>query len=142
MLNRLPIASLLLLLLSGMPALAQEPDGAKPSGIPFFKAAPEPPAKLRALSHRIAWVDTRNYLYEAYAQEGSATPEAWITRYVMLPEGMEGFREAEQVFLFSADLEAKPVKLKLEDIQVDATSLRWKKKVFRLVDRRDLTTGR
>lgn len=144
MLTRFPLASFLLpVLMTGAGILsAQEPDGARSTGIPFYKASPEPPAKLRILSHKVAWVDTRNYLYEAYAQEGSAPPEAWITRYVMFPEGLEGFREAEQAFLFGSDLDAKPVKLKLEDLQVGATSLQWKGKVFRLVDRRDLTTNR
>jgi len=85
-------------------------------------------------------VDTEHYQYEAYAAEPADPKAAWMVRYLMLPEGNEGFREIEQVFLFGQDLTKKPKVLKPEELWVETDFVRWKGKVYKLVDRRDLTT--
>ncbi len=101
---------------------------------PPFRGEPAPPAWLRLRSHAAAWVDTRHYLYEAYAgPEGQ-----WLVRYVMLPEGSEAFREIEQAFLFQSEERRKPQPLKPAEVVVDPDRATWKKQVFTLVDRRDL----
>jgi hypothetical protein len=132
---RILLAILLLLDVMAVPLPAQEPDGSRAIGIvPPFRGEPAPPAWLRARSHANACVDTRHYLYEAYAgPEGQ-----WLVRYVMLPDGDEAFREIEQAFLYTADEKKKPVPLKSSDIQVEPRAATWKKLQFTLVDRRDL----
>lgn len=114
---------------------AQEPDGSRTLGVvPPFRAEPAPPDWLRSKSHASAWVDTRHYLYEAYAgPEGQ-----WLVRYVMLPEGDEAFREIEQTFLFTSDARRKPFTLKAGEVQFEPRGAMWKKQGFVLVDRRDL----
>lgn len=138
--NGRSILSLLILqpvLLTGA-ARAQEPDGSRPAlAGPLFKAEPAPPAWLRATSHAAAFVDTRHYLYEAYAA-AAGTESKWIVRYVMLPEGNEAFREIEQVFLFDGNPKHKPKNLKPAEITFDPQRAVWKNTSFNLVDRRDL----
>lgn len=114
---------------------AEEPDGARSIGVvPPFQAEPAPPAWLRARSHAVAWVDTRHYLYEAYAGPDGQ----WLVRYVLLPEGSEAFRDIEQVFLFHADERRKPQPLKPAEVAVEPRGAIWKRLAFKLVDRRDL----
>ena len=131
----IPISLFLLLQLSAAVASEPEPDGARVVGAaPSFRVVPAPPAWLRGRSHAEAWVDTRHYLYEAYAgPEGQ-----WLVRYVMLPEGSEAFREIEQAFLFQAEERRRPQTLKPAEVVVDPDRATWKKQVFTLVDRRDL----
>ena len=131
----IPLSFALVLNLSGVPMVFEEPDGARTIGIvPPFRGEPAPPDWLRVRSHASAWVDTRHYLYEAYAgPEGQ-----WLVRYVLLPEEQEAFREIEQAFLFKSDENRKPVRINSSEIQVEPRSARWKKLVFTLVDRRDL----
>lgn len=114
---------------------AGEPDGSRTVGIvPPFTAEPRPPEWLRAASHGVAAVDTRHYIYEAYA----GPKGQWLVRYLMLPESDEAFREIEQVFLFSSDPAKKPVELKPADLSFEAKAATWKKTPCPLVDRRDL----
>lgn len=131
----IPLSFVLLLNVPGVPMSIEEPDGSRTIGIvPPFRGEPAPPAWLRVRSHATAWVDTRHYLYEAYAgPEGQ-----WLVRYVLLPEDKEAFRDIEQAFLFQSDETSKPTRLKTNDLQVEPRSARWKKQVFTLVDRRDL----
>ena len=131
----IPLSLVLLLNLPGAPLLIDEPDGSRTIGIvPPFRGEPAPPAWLRARSHQCAWVDTRHYLYEAYAgPEGQ-----WLVRYILLPDGNEAFREIEQAFLFQSDEKKKPVRLNCAEVQVEPRSAKWKKLEFILVDRRDL----
>ena len=131
----IPLSFVLLLNFLGGPMAIEEPDGSRTIGIvPPFHGEPAPPAWLRARSHASAWVDTRHYLYEAYAG-----PEGrWLVRYVLLPEEQEAFREIEQAFLFQSDETRKPVRLKSSDLQVEPRAARWKNLTFTLVDRRDL----
>lgn len=114
---------------------ADEPDGARTIGVvPPFRGEPTPPAWLRARSHALAWVDTRHYLYEAYAGPDGQ----WLVRYVLLPEGSEAFRDIEQAFLFQPDERRKPQALKPAEVVVEPRTATWNKQVFTLVDRRDL----
>jgi hypothetical protein len=131
----IPCLIFLLLNLSEPPLPLIEPDGSRTIGIvPPFQAEPLPPVWLRAKSHACASVDTRHYLYEAYAgPEGQ-----WLVRYVMLPEGEEAFREIEQAFLFRSEEKIKPVAIKPSELEIEPRSAKWKKLAFKLVDRRDL----
>ncbi len=130
-----PLFLFLLLNLPGAALADPEPDGARTIGVvPPFRAEPPPPAWLRERSHAAAWVDTRHYLYEAYAGPGGQ----WLVRYVLLPEGSEAFREIEQVFLFQADERRKPQSLKPAEVAVEPRGATWGKLAFTRVDRRDL----
>ncbi len=119
----------------------EEPDGSRPIGVvPPFHGEPAPPAWLRTMSHAVAMVDTRHYLYEVYGTTAANDPQTsqWIVRYVMLPEGNEAFRELEQVFLFDGNPKHKPKDLKPSEINVEPKDATWKQVRFKLVDRRDL----
>ena len=134
----LPLILPFLLLASAIEVPAPEPDGSRTVGIvPPFKGLPAPPEWLRAVSHTHAAVDTRHYIYEAYASS-AGSDEQWLVRYVMLPEGNEAYREIEQVFLFGPEPKRKPKELKAADLQCDPRSATWKGRAFVLVDRRDL----
>lgn len=130
-----PLMACLLALHPGMAQSPLEPAGVRHSGaIPAFQADPVPPSWLRLESHALADPDCRHYAYEAYA--GGTQ---WLVRYVMFPEDREGFREIEQVFLYPMEKgKAKVEPIAPADIQVDALAARWKGRIFRLVDRRDL----
>lgn len=118
-----------------IPPGSGEPDGSRTLGIvPPYTTEPAPPKWLRATSHALAALDTRHYIYEAYA----GPKGQWVVRYLMLPESDEAFREIEQAFLFSSDPKKKPEELKLSDLLFDTRSLTFKKITFTLVDRRDL----
>ncbi len=140
--RRAVLTPLLFALLLSLPLQAQgEPDGSRTTGVvPPFAADPAPPVWLRAVSHAVAFVDTRHYLYEVYAGTKEDDPRAsqWIVRYVMLPEGNEAFRELEQVFLFDGNPKHKPKDLQPGEIDVEPKEVTWKKVRFKLVDRRDL----
>ncbi len=112
-----------------------EPVGVRVSGaIPTFQAEPMPPSWLRLDSHALADPDCRHYGYEVYAGD----PQ-WLVRYVMFPEDREGFREIEQVFLYPMEKgKSKVVAIAPAELQIDALAARWKGRIFRLVDRRDL----
>ena len=112
-----------------------EPAGVRVSGtIPTFQAEPAPPSWLRLESHILADPDCRHYGYEVYAGEAH-----WLVRYVMFPEDREGFREIEQVFLYSMTKgKAKVESIVPAELQIDSLTARWKGRTFRLVDRRDL----
>jgi len=132
------LRSLLTCLLAALPGVVPppaEPPGVRLSGsIAPYQAEPAPPAWLRLDSHALADPDCRHYSYEAYAGETQ-----WLVRYVMFPEDKEEFREIEQVFLYPKERGAsKPVPLPPGDLQVEPQAVRWKGRVFRLVDRRDL----
>jgi hypothetical protein len=125
----------LLALASAQAAPPPEPVGVRLSGaIPAFRAEPAPPDWLRLDSHVLADPDCRHYGYEVYAGEGQ-----WLVRYVMFPEGREEFREIEQVFLFPGTRGKGQVeRVPPAELAVEPTAARWKGRVFRLVDRRDL----
>lgn len=132
------LKTLLTCLLAALPGTTPppaEPPGVRLSGsIPPYQAEPAPPAWLRLDSHALADPDCRHYSYEAYAGETQ-----WLVRYVMFPEDKEEFREIEQVFLFAKERGAsKAVLIPPGDLQVEPLAVRWKGRVFRLVDRRDL----
>jgi hypothetical protein len=112
-----------------------EPAGVHVSGaIPTFQAAPVPPAWLRLESHVLADPDCRHYGYEVYAGDTQ-----WLVRYVMFPEDREEFREIEMVFLYPKEKgKSKAEAIAPADLQIDPLAVRWKGRVFRLVDRRDL----
>ena len=125
-------------LLALVPGEAQpplEPTGVRPSGaIPAFQGEPAPPAWLRLDSHVLADPDCRHYGYEVYAGDTQ-----WLVRYVMFPEEREEFREIEQVFLFPKEKgRAKVERILPAELQIEPQAARWKGRVFRLVDRRDL----
>lgn len=112
-----------------------EPAGVRVSGaIPVFQADPAPPSWLRLESHVLADPDCRHYGYEVYAGETQ-----WLVRYVMFPEDREEFREIEQVFLYPREKgKAKVESIVPGDLQIEPQAARWKGRIFRLVDRRDL----
>ncbi|MDP2874538.1 MAG: hypothetical protein Q8O00_00045 [Holophaga sp.] len=127
---------------SDLPRVAQaaEPDGSHPHGKhPSFKANPEPPAELRGVSHRQAKIGCMNYMYEVYAGNSENSEPEWVVRYLMFPEGSEAPQEIEQVFLFAKDLSKKPKLIKPEELDIAPESLSWKRKNYKLVDRRNLT---
>ena len=113
----------------------QEPVGVRVSGaIPTYQAEPVPPSWLRLESHVLADPDCRHYGYEVYAGDTQ-----WLVRYVMFPEDREAFREIEMVFLYPKGRErSKAEPVAPTDLQIDPLAARWKGRVFRLVDRRDL----
>ncbi|HEX9082599.1 MAG TPA: hypothetical protein VF768_09990 [Holophagaceae bacterium] len=112
-----------------------EPDGSHVVGVvPPFHGEPAPPEWLRRLSHAAADPDCRHYVYEAYASD-----RHWMTRYVMLPEGDEAFRDIEQVFLFPRPGDApKPTQIAPAQVSFEPSAAHWKGEAFRLVDRREL----
>jgi len=85
-------------------------------------------------------IDTQHYLYEVYAAKIGDQKAAWLVRYVMFPEGNEGYREIEQLYLFAQDLTKKPTAIRLDKVTVEAEAITWNGRTFTLVDRRDLTT--
>lgn len=125
----------LLVLHPGEAQAPLEPAGVRVSGaIPVFQADPAPPAWLRLESHLLVDPDCRHYGYEVYA--GGTQ---WLVRYVMFPEEGEGFREIEQVFLYPMEKgKAKVLSIAPAELQIDTLAARWKGRIFRLVDRRDL----
>jgi hypothetical protein len=89
---------------------------------------------VRLDSHALADPDCRHYGYEVYGGEAQ-----WLVRYVMFPEGREEFREIEQVFLFpTARGTGRAERIAPADLVIEPTAARWKGRVFKLVDRRDL----
>jgi hypothetical protein len=57
----------------------------------------------------------------------------------MFPEDREEFREIEQVFLYPMEKgRAKVESIVPGDLQIEPQAARWKGRIFRLVDRRDL----
>jgi hypothetical protein len=134
----LPLMFMLLLTLPAEQSPANEPDGSRAIGVaPTFKGSPAAPEWLRPASHALAAVDTRHYLYEAYAPTGGSEDQ-WLVRYVMLPEDNEAYREIEQVFLYGPDPRKKPKELKPIELQYEPRSATWRGRSFVLVDRRDL----
>ncbi|WP_243304728.1 hypothetical protein [Geothrix oryzisoli] len=133
MLNAFLFCLLALVPGGGPPPL--EPAGVHASGaIPPFQGEPAPPAWVRLDSHVLADPDCRHYGYEVYAGDTQ-----WLVRYVMFPEAREEFREIEQVFLFPMQKgKGKVEPVAPADLQIEPLAARWKGRVFKLVDRRDL----
>lgn len=132
------LKAFMLCLLALVPGEAQaplEPVGVRASGaIPEFRGEPAPPDWLRLDSHVLADPDCRHYGYEVYADDGQ-----WLVRYVMFPEAREEFREIEQVFLFPGKRgKGKVERIRPAELQVEPQAARWRGRLFRLVDRRDL----
>ena len=125
----------LLALVPGEVAPPPEPPAVRASGtIPPFTGDPAPPAWVRLESHALADPDCRHYAYEVYAGDTQ-----WLVRYVMFPEEREEFREIEQVFLFpKVKGKGKVERVAPAELQIEPLAARWKGRVFRLVDRRDL----
>ena len=125
----------LVALASAQAAPPLEPAGVHLSGtIPAYQGEPAPPDWVRLDSHALADPDCRHYGYEVYAGETQ-----WLVRYVMFPEGREEFREIEQVFLFPMVRgKAKAERIAPTDLVIEPTAARWRGRVFKLVDRRDL----
>lgn len=120
-------------------SLPQSPTPPQPNSrtigiVPPFRAEPAPPEWLYATAHTVAAVDTRHYIYEAYA----GPKHQWLVRFLMLPEAGEALRELEQAFLFDSDPKKKPLEVDPTEVTFDVRSATWKKASFALVDRRDL----
>src|SRR5512140_2660642 len=133
MLNVLMIC--LLALVPGESTPPLEPVGVRASGnLTAFQGDPVPPDWLRLDSHALADPDCRHYGYEVYAGDTE-----WLVRYVMFPEEREDFREIEQVFLYPREKgKAKVGRIVPAELQIEPLAARWKGRIFRLVDRRDL----
>lgn len=132
------LKAFMLCFLALVPGEAQaplEPVGVRTSGaIPPFTGDPAPPDWVRLESHALADPDCRHYAYEVYVGETQ-----WLVRYVMFPEEREEFREIEQVFLFpKVKGKGKAERVAPAELQIEPLAARWKGRLFRLVDRRDL----
>jgi hypothetical protein len=112
-----------------------EPSGVHLSGqVKPFRGLPFPPDWVRLDSQILADPDCHHYVYEVYVGK-----DQWLVRYVMLPEVGEGFRDAEQMFLYPmAHGQEKPKMIAPVEVQIGVTEATWNGMAFRLVDRRDL----
>lgn len=91
------------------------------------------PAWLLARAQGQARLEVKHYLFEAYQGD-----KGWIARFVQFPEPGDLCGNIEQVF-FLEDADAKPKALEPAKLEVNPEDLRWGRKSFRLVERRQLT---
>jgi hypothetical protein len=90
------------------------------------------PAWLEPLVLKLAELDTQRFQLEVYQGDGQGDG-SWLVRVLELPEGDEAYRTLEQVYFFTHAESGKPLAAK--EVTFEPQGAKWKKKLFRLVQR-------